>query len=147
MTRKEFEERMRALEAQHQADVALMNAAHEARVRSLESLWRTVAPLAADPQHTAAPATASAPPAPVQEEPAPKPKRERFSVFNDLAEAFPGLPEVFDKHDIDRALGYEPSRATLLRALRALSNQGLIETESFSIGGTTTRYRKLPSTD
>lgn len=147
MTRKELEERMRALEAQHQADVALMNAAHEARVRSLESLWRTVAPLGADPQPTAVAAAAPAPPAPVQEEPAPKPKRERFSVLNDLGEALPDLPETFDKHDIDRALGYEPSRATLLRALRALGNQGLIETESMSMGGTTTRYRKLAPAD
>ena len=131
MTRKEFEERLRALEAQHQADIALMNAAHEARVRSLESLWRTVAQ-----PDVAAPATAPAPPAP-------KLKRERFSVFNDLAEALPGLPEVFDKHDIVSALGYEPSRATLFRALRALSKQGMIETESSSIGGATSRYRKL----
>ncbi|HET9228418.1 MAG TPA: hypothetical protein VFR31_17210 [Thermoanaerobaculia bacterium] len=137
MTRKEYEERLRALEAQHQADIALMNAAHEARVRSLESLWRTVAPLAADPRPVVAvPAPAPAPPAP-------KLKRERFSVFNDLAEALPGLPEVFDKHDIVSALGYEPSRATLFRALRALGKQGMIATESSSIGGTTSRYRKL----
>lgn len=144
MTRKEFEERLRALEAQHQADVALMNAAHEARVRSLESLWRTVTGPAADPLPVAAPRTAPAPPAP---EPAPKRKRERFSVLAHLAEAFPGLPETFDKHDIVRALGYEPSHTTLFRALRYLSDKGLIETETMSSGGTTSRYRKLEPAD
>lgn len=38
MTRGEYEERRRALEEQHRADIALMNAAHEARLRSLEAL-------------------------------------------------------------------------------------------------------------
>lgn len=142
MTQKEFEERLRALEAQHQADVALMNAGHEARVRALLSVWQTVAPAAADPKPTAAPAPPAPAPAPVQE-PAPKRKRERHSVLNDLAEVFPGLPEIFDKHDIVRALGYEPSRATLFRALLAFNKDGLIETESLSSGGTTTRHRKL----
>ena len=144
MTRKEFEERRRALEAQHQADLALMNAGHEARIRNLESLWQTVAPPAADPRPGAIPEPAPAPPAPAPpQEPAPKRKRERFSVLTDLADALPGLPETFDKHDIVRALGYEPSRATLFRALLALSREGLIETESISIGGATTRHRKL----
>lgn len=150
MTREEFEERLRALEAQHQADVALMNAGHEARIRSLLSLWQTAAPPAATPQPTVIPETVpEAPPpapAPVQE-PAPKRKRERHSVLNDLAEAFADLPEIFDKHDIVRALGYEPSRTTLFRALLAFNKEGLIATESLSSGGTTTRHRKLPSTD
>jgi hypothetical protein len=42
------------------------------------------------------------------------------------------------------ANSYEPSRATLFRALRTLNDDGLIETESISIGGATTRHRKLP---
>lgn len=133
MTQKEFEERLRALEAQHQADIALMNASHEARIRSLLSLWKTAAPPVVDPQTLAAPATA----------PAPKRRRERYSVLTDLAAALPGLPEIFDKHDIVRALGYEPSRTTLFRALLALSNEGRIATEVISVGGTTTRHRKL----
>lgn len=132
MTRTEFEERLRALEAQHQADIALMNAAHEARVRSLRSLWQA----AADP------APAPPTPAPAQE-PAPKPRRERQSVLTDLAEALPGLPETFDKHDIVRALGYEPPHSTLFRALRTLGNQGRVESETISLGRTTSRYRKL----
>ena len=129
MTKAEFEERLRALEAQHQEDIALMNAAHEARVRSLHNLLETAAP-------------APTPPASVRQ-PASKPRREPNSVFNDLSEALPSLPLSFDKHDIVRALGYEPSRATLFRALRALSKQGMIDTESSSIGGATSRYRKL----
>ena len=132
MTRTEFEERLRALEAQHQADIALMNAAHEARVRSLRSLWQG----AADP----GPAP---PPAVPAQQPAPKTRRERNSVLQDLSEALPSLPASFDKHDIARALGYEPPHATLYRALRTLSREGLLENETFSSGNTTSRYRKL----
>ncbi len=149
MTREEFEERLRALEAQHQADIALINAGHEARIRSLLSLWQTDAPPAADPQPVAVPAAAPAPPAPaVPPEPAPQHRRERNSVLNDLVEALPELPEIFDKHDIARALGYEPSRTTLFRALLTLNKEGLISTVSTSIGGTdTTRHRKLAPAD
>lgn len=129
MTRTEFEERLRALEAQHQADIALMNAAHEARVRSLRSLWQGDS----DP----------APSAPVPIQPAPKPRRERNSVLYGLSEALPSLPASFDKHDIARALGYEPPHATLHRALRTLRREGRIESEEYSLGGTTSRYRKL----
>lgn len=141
MTREEYEERKRALEAQHSADVALMNVAHQARLRTLEDLWQCTATHAVSPQPMAAPVLPSPPPAPPV--PAPKPKRARFSVLDDLITAFPGLPETFDKNDIIRALGYEPSRATLFRALLALSKEGRITNVSYSIGGATTRYRKL----
>jgi hypothetical protein len=144
MTREEYEERKRALEAQHLADIALMNVAHQARMRTLEDLWQNTGSPAVNPHRMAAPEQTSAAPAPP---PAPAPKRERLSVLNDLIEAFRELPEIFDKHDIARVLGYEPSRATLFRALLALSKEGLIATESISIGGATTRHRKLAPAD
>jgi len=148
MTREEFEERLRALEAQHQTDIALMNAGHEARIRSLLSLWQTTAPPVADPP-VILPAAAPAPPAPsAPPEPAPPSRRARNSLLNDLVEALPELPETFDKHDIARVLGYEPSRATLFRALLTLNKEGLVTTMSTSIGGTeTTRHRKLVPAD
>ena len=83
MTREEYEERKRALEAQHLADVALMNVAHQARMRTLEDLWRSTGAGAGQPQIPAVPAPVPAPPVPARA-PAPKPKRERFSLLNDL---------------------------------------------------------------
>jgi hypothetical protein len=142
MTREEYEERKRALEAQHLADVALMNVAHQARMRTLEDLWRSTGIDAGQPQTPAVPATAPAPPVPAQA-PAPKPKRERFRLLNDLEDALPGLPETFDKRDIVRALGYEPPHASLHRALRALQSDGRIAIVNNSYGGTINRYRKL----
>ncbi len=134
MTREEYEERKRALEAQHLADIALMNVAHQARMRSLESLWENAG---------TAPRSAPQPSPPAPPEPAAKPRRERNSVLDDLIAAFPGLPETFDKHDIVRALGYEPAHGTLFRALKAFQSEGRITATSLSIGGTTNRYRKL----
>jgi hypothetical protein len=114
-------------------------------MRTLEDLWQCTTTHAVSPQPMAVPALPSAPPAPPA--PAPKPKRAPFSVLDDLVAAFPGLPETFDKHDIVRALGYQPSRATLFRALLALGKEGRITNLNYSIGGATTRYRKLAPPD
>ena len=137
MTQEEYEERRRALEERHRADVALMNEAHEARLRSLEELRQAGGPT--DRGHTAPEAS---PPAPARQ-----PARPPGSVLEDLREAFADLPEVFDKNDVARVLGYEPSRATLLRAFRELKADGEIAQESYSMGGVTTRYRKLAPAD
>ena len=138
MTREEYEKRRRALEEQLRADIALMNAAHETRIRSLERLWQDTAE---DSSESARPA------APVQPaQPAPKRLRPRGSVLNDLDAALPGLPKEFDKHDIARALGYEPAHTTLFRALKQLQAEGALKIEDHSSGGVTNRYRKTRST-
>jgi hypothetical protein len=62
MPREDYEERRSALEERHRADVALLTAAHELRLHSLERLWREGAggePEAAVPEHSAV----AAPPA------------------------------------------------------------------------------------
>jgi len=151
MTREEYEERRRTLEEQHRADVGLLNAALELRLRSLERIWResvegeraAAAPEA--PAAVAQPTTAVPEPVPAAADPAPRPMRERYSVVTDLEAALPRLPEVFDRHDIIRALGYVPARTTLLRALGMLTKEGVIAVEDPSPGGITTVYRKLGS--
>jgi hypothetical protein len=80
-------------------------------------------------------------------EPSAPPPRAPNTVFSDLCEALPDLPEVFDRHDIIRLLGYVPARATLARALASLKDEGLIAMEMQSLGGSANRYRKLPSAD
>jgi hypothetical protein len=150
MTRSEYEERLRALEAQRQADIALINAAHEIRVRSLERLWQAVAEVDGVPAVPAVPGkgmlpapairpTVSAAPAA-----APRKLRQRGEVQTDLEEALPQLPEVFDRRDIVRVLGYEPPRATLFRALRQLQDDGAIAMEDYCLIRTLNAYRKLP---
>jgi hypothetical protein len=152
MTREEYEERRRAFEEVLQADIALVHAAHEARIRSLERLWQAkvegdgdaalpaASPTAGDPS-AAVPKTAARPP-----DPPPKPARPRGEVLDDLTAALPRLPEVFDKYDVANALGYQPARATLFRALERLRDQGVVAIESYSDGGVVTVYRKAAAT-
>jgi hypothetical protein len=153
MTHEEYEERRRALEEQHCADVALLNAAHEMRLRSLERVRReSVAGErdAAAPEASAGAAQTVAAvrePDPVATGPAPRPMRERYSVVNDLTAALPDLPEVFDRRDVIRVLGYVPARTTLLRALEMLAKEGMIALENQSSGGVTNSYRKLAYAD
>ncbi len=59
---------------------------------------------------------------------------------DDLEEALPRLPEVFDKRDIARVLGYTPPYTTLARALEALEASGeIVDTQEF---GYRRSYRK-----
>lgn len=118
MTREEYEERRRALDAQLQTDVALVHAGHEARVRSLESLWQAAK---AGDGKAAVPAAAPEPPAAPQAA-----ARPPGATYNDLLAALPRLPEVFDKRDVVRELGYKPPYTTLLRALEFLKESGEI---------------------
>jgi hypothetical protein len=153
MTRSEYEQRRRALEAQLAADLELVRAAHEARLRALESLWR------ASPEEGAAAAPAvpigtqtgngtqpeigtqtgtQAPPA------AASPVRRGYGMIDgDVEEALDALPEVFDKVALVRELGYEPPRSTLHRVLQGLVRAGKIEIKSYSEGRTRTKYRKV----
>jgi hypothetical protein len=149
MTQEEYEERLRALEEQHRADIALLNAAHETRLRSLARLRedaveqerRGAAPEASSA--TASAHAAAVQPSAAAPAPSAKPALAPNAVFNDLYVALDDLPEVFDRHDIIRLLGYVPARATLARALEALKDEGMIALELQSMGGSANRYRKL----
>lgn len=118
MTQEEYEERLRALEAQLQTDIAMVRAGHEARVRSLESLWQAAK---AGDGKAAVPAAVPAPPAAPRQT-----ARPPGATYDDLLEALPRLPEVFDKRDVVRALGYKPPYTTLARALEYLKKSGEI---------------------
>lgn len=74
--------------------------------------------------------------------PSAKPPLAPNAVFNDLYVAL-DLPEIFDRYDIIRVLGYVPARATLARALESLKDEGMIALETQSLGGSVNRFRKL----
>jgi len=62
----------------------------------------------------------------------------------ELVAALPSLPEVFDREDIERALGYKPSRPTLNRAFSILREAQRIVVEVAGHASRPTSYRKLP---
>ena len=129
MRRSEYEQRRRALEEIHEADLELIRSAHEARLRSLEALWLS------DPEEDPA---ETPPPAP----PVAPPRIVRPPLAQALDDALPALPEVFDRNDVVGALGWAPDRAALFRALEALVFQRRITVERFGSGRLTTTYRK-----
>ncbi len=149
---EEYEQRRRALEAQLRADLELVRAGYEAKLRALEALRREAAAETGtavpsfggdDPRQEAAPKkgppAAARPPAP----PPPPVRRPNYEAMEGLADALPGLPAVFDKRDLVRALGYTPSRATLMRAIDKLLMDQKIRIVQHSLGGRMTQYERV----
>jgi hypothetical protein len=136
MNTEEYERRKRLLDEQLRADLELVRAGHEARLRALDALrdasgGETLATLetqTAETQTGVAPAGSAA----------------WHSSVHDILSIFPQLPEVFDKADVVRILGYVPHRATLNRAWDHLLREGKIVMAHHSQGRRPTVYRKLP---
>jgi hypothetical protein len=149
MTEEEYAERRRALEQELQRDLALIHAAHEARVRSLDRL-RRLAMEGNEPEAASIPGKEEhdrtgtmgneVPPATAASR---KPASPPGAFLNDLRDVFSQLPEVFDKEDVVRLVGYKPTHSTFHRALTRLQDEGSVAIEDYSEGGVHTTYRKL----
>ncbi len=133
MDREEYNRRRRALEEIYRADLELVRAAHEARVRSLETLWTAVS---AEP----APGPVDPPPEPAVPQAVRPPRRP--SLRDALEAVFPQLPEVFEKKDVIAAIGWTPSRAALFNVLQDMAIGGFIKVTP-TTGRHPSRYRKL----
>jgi hypothetical protein len=147
MRHSEYEQRRRALEEQYHADAELLRAGYQAKLRALEMLWLASPDVAVLPARSAPllPGETPASPAPKSTSPALLlPARPRGQVLNELETLLPSLPEVFDRRDVVRALGYEPSRASLHRAFSKLLEDRLIVLEAAAHSSKPSVYRKLP---
>lgn len=169
MKSREYERRRRALEEQCHADLNLIRAGYEAKLRALEMIWLASdgkdeangAPGRPNPSEASSSETVShetvrsdtiasetVPSETVQTVGGtPAPARERRDLLNDLMDALPGLPEVFEKRDLYQALGYVPARATLYRAIETLKSEKQIVIARYSEGGQRTQYRKVAAED
>lgn len=127
MKRSEYEQRRRALEETFEAEIATVRAAQEIRRRAFEALWRADLE---DDEPSEAPAAPALPPPPP------------LDLTTALEEILPRLPEVFDKNDVVRLLGWDPPRATLFRVLQNLVFKGLLTVEHYGAGRVSTTYRK-----
>jgi hypothetical protein len=146
---KEYERRRRSLEEQLHEDLELIRAAHQARLRALENLWlasngedlpdASNVTLASAETGIRQDLPASVPPS----EPAELRKMHRGDALEDILKAFPNLPEVFDKSDAVRLIGYEPSRPALHRVWSRLQQQKKIVIETYSDGRRPQRFRKV----
>jgi hypothetical protein len=136
MNDDEYERRRRALEEMYQADLLMVRAAHETRLRCLEALRQADTPGGRpESQPASPPATA------------PAPVRPARNANPDLREAvlaaLPSLPDLFTKEDVVRAIGFTPSRSSLQRVLMDLDSQKIIRFGELSNGRHPTTYRKV----
>jgi hypothetical protein len=165
MDYQEYERRRRAIQEQLHADLELIRAGYRAKLQALDALWlgsppkrqdapneppardeTQIEPLAsAEAEPPASAETQSEDSIPGEASVPPEPLRgaRRGDVLMDILGTFPLLPEVFDKADVVRLLGYEPSRPTLHRAWSRLMQERKIEMENASYGRRPTRFRKL----
>ena len=145
MTREDYESRKRVVEAQLAADIELLRAAAQLRLHALEELWRAHCASEEDAGSgtPASAVTQTGPPDPPAEPPAKPDQAAPKGRIADVLDVFPRLPEVFDKMDVARLLGYEPSRQTLNRAWSELDRLGKIKLELLSEGRRPTKYRKV----
>lgn len=159
MQHNEYERRRRAIEEQLQADLELIRAGYQARLRALEHLWlaspgepppdaSSVTPASIETQvvpQAEREEAQEAVPVPLQEpiSSAPAQERRRGDVLADILKAFPLLPEVFDKSDVVRLLGYEPTRPSLHRVWSQLRRNKKIVIERFSDGRKPQVFRKV----
>lgn len=139
MTRSEYEARRRRLDEELRAVLEAVQAGHQARVQLLELMWGMSSTGKAEPSAT--PAAVPEPP-----EPEPRPRRRGAGQLMDgVVEVLPRLPERFTKDDIEKALGERIDRASLLRILRDLEQEGWLRTETVGRGKYPTVYRRTVS--
>jgi hypothetical protein len=142
MRREEYEQRKRRLEEQFREGTALLEAAHRQQLRALELVWMTTAEedLALGAGPVAEPAAVPSRPSP------PAPSRSHRHKAGELEAgveaALASVPEVFDRNDVCRVLGYEPDRGSLYRTLQDLVNEGTLALQRRGSGKATTQYRK-----
>ena len=112
MTREEYEQRKRLLEAQLEEALELVRAGFRQQIRALEMVWMTTAaeevslspiPAATRREAPAASITASAAPQPAK--PSRKPRQPARKLWHDIDAIFDDLPQVFDRNDVMRAIG------------------------------------------
>src|SRR6185295_8360345 len=148
MTREEYEDRRRRLDEQLRAGVELLEAAHRQQARALDLVWMTTADEAvALPRFLEAPSRPEAQPAaaPAQAPPGPPPRPARrapWQLQGEVEAALAHVPDVFDRNDLCRALGYEADRASLYRTLWDLVRKGVLALEDRGRGRTPSTYRK-----
>jgi len=173
MRHSEYEERRRALEKQFAEDLDLIRAAHQSKLRALEMLWlASPAPetaAAAEPvpaveesqtppsdetqspsetQIAGEPQVTSEPKAPAEAQSLGETQEEaRMAPPGELRQAIldalPRLPDIFDRHDLEAALGYAPPRSSIVRVLKDMWGGKELAVEEFSEGRRPTRYRKV----
>ncbi|HEX6899771.1 MAG TPA: hypothetical protein VF789_08660 [Thermoanaerobaculia bacterium] len=145
MTRDEYERHLRRLEEQLRVGMELLQASYRHQVGAVELIWKMtngegvpIPSLPAEAATVSRAETAVRPPA----APARNPRRGAWALYNDIVEALPRVPEVFDIRHLREVLGHSPHRGSLHRALQELEEEGFLKVEVRGRGKVPTSYRK-----
>jgi len=138
MTRSEYEARRRRLDEELRAVMESVQAGHQARIQLLDLMWSMSSSGMPGPE---IPSAAAKPPEPEL----PPRRRGAGELLDRVLEILPGLPEIFTKVDIEKALGERIERSSLFRILRELERDGRLRTEALGRGRYPTTYRQLRS--
>lgn len=123
----------------------MVEAAYKAQIRSVDLVWRLQGEeddIGFDDLLLAAP-TEQRPGPPV----APAGKRSAPEVDEDVRAVLPRLPETFTRHDVCKALGYEPYRGALYRSLQKLVAEGHTRLRTPGEGHRAAVYEKTDGED
>lgn len=149
MNRAEYQRLRRQLDEELRAGIDMLRAGYRAKVEALDALWGEQPSEEVPASEPELPAPTPEPPMPPTLEPA-APTAEPQSarrldgeVEADIKAALDRLGDAFLKSDLCRALGYEPSRTSLYRALATLQREGIIKLESPGVGRRAGLYRKV----
>ncbi len=148
MTREEYEERKRRIEAYHRFSSELIDAARQQELRALELVWMTTAEgafgraLPPLPSENAIllPVSPAASGKPVP--PAKAPRRVLWEIVDQVIEILPGLPEPFDRNDVCRAIGYELDRGIMFRLFERLVDEKRVQRVMRGEGRNPSQYRR-----
>jgi hypothetical protein len=137
----EYQRLRRQLDEDLRVGMEMLHAGHQAKVDALDARW----------QEEPGPAPESRPampeprqePEPVTPAPSERKRLEAGELLNDVEAALALMGDQFQKTDLCRALGYEPHRSSLYRALRELERSGILEIQTQGLGRRASFYRKI----
>lgn len=151
MTREEYEDRKRRIEAHHRFSSELIDAARQQELRALELVWMTTAEgafgraLPPLPSEDAIVLPVSPPASGKPAPPAKAPRRVLWEIVDQVIEILPGLPEPFDRNDVCRAIGYELDRGIMFRLFGRLVEENLVRKVARGEGRIPSQYRRVES--
>jgi len=151
MERNRFEILRERLEEQLRTDVELLYEAHRTKMRAFETVWRAQAELDPSLQPPPPPPASGSrhqivtllPEPEPSQAPVEQPSGPKKSLLLLVLQVLNSLPEVFDKHDVYRALGFTPSTSSLHRVFNELIEQEWIRLEAEGRGRVGNRYLRI----
>ena len=151
MTRDEYEERKRRIDAHHRFSSELIEAARQQELRALELVWMTTAEGAFGRSLPPVPSEEaillSVSPAAPERKAAPvkAPRRVLWEIVENVIEVLPGLPDPFDRNDVCQALGYELDRGVTFRLFERLLDEKRVQRVTRGEGRIPSKYRRVGS--